>query len=385
MLKHRLTMFLYFYVYVSISFFFSTYLINTKGFAMDIVGYLTTIGLFLLILSFFFSGYLSDKIKSNRLIIIFNLIVSFFVIIGLVSFDNKFILAFLYILSWSSFIMITSQLDGLVIRDIDSNKYSTVRAFGSYGAALSYFVNSYALSTISLSANLLLNSALVLFLIILVFNIKEQQYITNGSFSAYRNEVTKAIQIKPIFYILIITFLTYGTLSADDSYQVIYNTQIVKISASIMGIVGFISILSEGSFMYLHKRIISKIGLINTLYIAVITLFLIYITRFTLYTSGFIINLGSILMGIFVGFYVPCAILLINHFIKSETKNMFLSLYQIMIRLGGVIIGLITTIFFDLTGSLQNIYLLHTIVIAISFIFINLLKKELIDINLEHE
>ncbi len=383
MFKHRATMFLYFYVYVSTSFFFSPYLINEKGFAAEKMGYLTTIGLVLLICSFFISGYLADKIKSNRKIIITNLIISFFVVIGLVIFDNKLILSILYILSWSNFIMITSQLDGLVIRDIDPSKYSIVRAFGSYGAAVSYFVNSYALTGISTATNLLINALLIAITIILVFSIKETAYQNNGSIADYKREVNKAIKVKPILLIMIISFLTYGTLSADDSYQVIYNTDIVKISAAVMGIVGFISIVSEGSFMHLHKFIINRIGIINTLYTAIITLFLIYITRFTMYTSPAIINIGSILMGVFIGFYVPSAIMIINRFIQDDTKNMFLSLYQIMIRLGGVIIGFITAIFFDLTGTLQNIYLLHTIVIASSLIFVHMLKKHFDENNIE--
>ncbi len=376
MFKHRATMFLYFYVYVSISFFFSPYLIQEKGFATETMGYLTTIGLILLILSFFISGYIADRINSNQKIIISNLVITFLVVLGLVYFDNQVILSILYILSWSNFIMITSQLDGLVIRDIDASKYSIVRSFGSYGAAVSYFVNSYALDGISLTTNLLINAVLIFVMIILVGTIKEVNYTKNGSLNEYRNEVKNAIKIKPILLIMCISFLTYGTLSADDSYQVIYNTDIVKISATVMGIVGFISIVSEGSFMYLHKSIINRIGIINTLYAGIITLILIYATRFTLYTSPFIINLGSVLMGVFIGFYVPSAIMIINRYIGSDTKNIFLSMYQIMIRLGGVIIGLITAIFFDLTGSLQNIYLLHTIVIASSLILVNLLKKE---------
>lgn len=377
MVKHKLTMFVYFYIYVSISFFFAPYLISIKGFAPEVVGYLTTFGLLMLIISFFLSGYLADKINSNKRIIIVNLIISFFVIIGLVVAQNHFILSLLYILSWSSFIMITSQLDGLVIRDASSSRYSSIRAFGSFGAAVSYFINSYALNDFSLDVNLLLNASLIVLLTLLLMTIKETDYEKNSSLAEYRNQVITAIQIKPILYILIITFLTYGTLSADDSYQVLYNTEVVGISAAVMGIIGFISIVSEGSFMAMHKRILNKFGIIGTINIGTVTLLVIYITRFTMYTTPWVINLGSVLMGVFIGFYVPSAILIINQFIKDETKNIFLSFYQIMIRLGGVLIGLVTTIFFDITGSLQNIYLLHSTMILLSFIFIFLLKKEI--------
>ncbi len=377
MAKHKLTMFIYFYIYVSISFFFAPYLTGVKGFEPEVVGYLTTVGLVLLIISFFTSGMIADKINSNKKIITINLIISFFVIIGLVVAENKGLLSLFYILSWSNFIMITSQLDGLVIRDIDPSKYSTVRAFGSYGAAVSYFFNSYALNDLSLTTNLIINAVLVTVLTILLITIKETNYEKNASLSEYGVEVKRALSIKPVFYIMIITFLTYGTLSADDAYQVMYNTDIVGIGATVMGIIGFVSIVSEGSFMMIHKKILNKLGLINTINVAVVTLLVIYITRFTMYTSPTIINIGSILMGVFIGFYVPSAILIINEYIGDETKNIFLSLYQIMIRMGGVLIGLITTIFFDLTGSLQNIYFLHSTMIALSFIFIILLKKEL--------
>ncbi len=377
MAKHKLTMFIYFYIYVSISFFFAPYLTGVKGFEPEVVGYLTTVGLVLLIISFFTSGMIADKINSNKKIITINLIISFFVIVGLVVAENKGVLSLFYILSWSNFIMITSQLDGLVIRDIDPSKYSTVRAFGSYGAAVSYFFNSYALNDLSLTTNLIINAGLVAVLTALLITIKETNYEKNASLSEYGLEVKRALSIKPVFYIMVITFLTYGTLSADDAYQVMYNTDIVGIGATVMGIIGFVSIVSEGSFMMIHKKILNKLGLINTINVAVVTLLIIYITRFTMYTSPMIINIGSILMGVFIGFYVPSAILIINEYIGDETKNIFLSLYQIMIRMGGVLIGLITTIFFDLTGSLQNIYFLHSTMIALSFIFIILLKKEL--------
>lgn len=383
MAKHKFTMFIYFYIYVSISFFFAPYLRDVKGFAPETVGYLTTIGLLLLIISFFTSGFLADKINSNKKIITINLVISLGVIIGLIVAESHLLLSVFYILSYSNFIMITSQLDGLVIRDIDSSLYSQVRAFGSYGAAVSYFVNSYALNDLSLSMNLAFNAALVVVLIVLLASIKEVNYEKNATLNEYQSEVVNAFKIKPILYILIITFLTYGTLSADDAYQVMYNTDIVGIAATVMGIVGFISIVSEGSFMMIHKKILNKFGLINTINIAVITLLIIYITRFTMYTSPVIINIGSILMGVFIGFYVPSAILIINKFIGDETKNIFLSLYQIMIRLGGVLIGLVTTIFFDITGSLQNIYFLHSTMIALSLIFVYLLKKEVKDLELK--
>lgn len=377
MAKHKFTMFIYFYIYVSISFFFAPYLTGVKGFEPATVGYLTTAGLALLIISFFANGLLADKINSNKRLILINLVVSLIVIIGLIVATNHLLLGIFYMLSYSNFIMITSQLDGLVIRDIDSKLYSTVRAYGSYGAAVSYFINSYALNDIGLEYNLLLNAGLVCVLLVLIYTIKETNYEQNASLTEYRREVRKAMAIKPIVYIMIITFLTYGTLSADDAYQVMYNTDVVKIAATVMGIVGLVSILSEGTFMLIHKRILNKFGLINTINIGIVTLLIIYITRFTMYTSPTIINIGSILMGVFIGFYVPSAILIINHFIGDETKNIFLSLYQIMIRLGGVLIGLITTIFFDLSGSLQNIYFLHSTMIGLSLIFVYLLKKEI--------
>lgn len=383
MAKHKLTMFIYFYIYVSISFFFAPYLTGVKGFETSTVGYLTTAGLLLLIISFFTNGYLADKINSNKRLILINLLVSLVVIIGLIVATNHYILGIFYMLSYSNFIMITSQLDGLVIRDIDSSLYSTVRAYGSYGAAVSYFINSYALNDLSLEYNLMLNASLVVVLLGLIYTIKETNYEKNASLSEYKVEVKNALAIKPVAYIMIITFLTYGTLSADDAYQVLYNTDVVKIAATVMGIVGFISIVSEGTFMMIHKKILNKFGLINTINIGVITLLVIYITRFTMYTSPTIINIGSILMGVFIGFYVPSAILIINRFIGDETKNIFLSLYQIMIRIGGVLIGLVTTIFFDLTGSLQNIYFLHSAMIALSLIFVYKLKQEIKGTDLE--
>lgn len=378
MLKHRLSLFVYFYIYVSISFFFAPYLKGVKEFAPETVGYLTSLSLLLLIISFFISGILADRINSNKRIIIANLAISVFAIVGLVYITNVVLLSICYILSFTSFIMLTSQLDGLVIRDIsNTEKYGTVRSFGSFGAAVSYFVNSYALNDFKLEYNLLLNAGLVILLIVLITSIKETHYQKSAKLSDYKNAVIHSLSVKPILYILIITFLTYGTLGADDAYQVMYNTEVVMITATVMGIVGFLSIFSEGIFMSIHTFILKHFGITKTINIAIVTLLLIYITRFTMYTTPVVINIGSILMGVFIGFYVPSAILIINKYINEDTKNIFLSLYQMMIKFGGVLLGLITTIYFDLTNNLQNIYLVHALIIASSLLVVRLLSKEI--------
>ncbi len=272
--------------------------------------------------------------------------------------------------------MLTSQIDALVIRDIPVEKYSRVRSFGSFGAATSYFINSYALTDISYNIILIFNSILIIALLILISTIKEHEY-QNNSIKEYFSGIKMLKRHPEVLLIMIITFLTYGTLSADDAYQFIYNTQVVKISGQVIGIVGFISIILEGSFMQLFDRFFERLGIIKMLNIAIMTLLVIYITRFTLYTNPFIINLGSIMMGVFIGFFVPSAIYLINKNIDSSIRGTILSLYQIMIKLGGVILGFITAVFYSNTHSLQNIYLLHSLIIATSFIVIYLLSKQL--------
>ncbi len=376
MLKHKSVMFIYYFIYVSISFFFSPFLIAEKGFTPEQMGFLTSYGLICLLISFFTFGMVSDWISSNKKIIVINLFISFVIFLGLIVSDQKIILIILYILSYASFIMLTSQIDALVIRDIPVEKYSRVRSFGSFGAATSYFINSYALTDISYNVILVFNSILIILLLILISTIKEHEY-QNNSISEYFKGI-KALKEHPeVLLILIITFLTYGTLSADDAYQFIYNSQVVKISGQVIGIVGFISIILEGSFMQLFDRFFERLGIIKMLNIAILTLLIIYITRFTLYTNPFIINLGSIMMGIFIGFFVPCAIYLINKNIDINIRGTILSLYQMMIKLGGVILGFITAVFYSYTHSLQNIYLLHSLIIATSFIVVYLLSQQL--------
>ncbi len=376
MFKHKSVMFIYYFIYVSISFFFSPFLISEKGFSPEQMGFLTTYGLICLLVSFFTFGMISDWISSNKKIIITNLFISFLIFIGLIIAEQKIILIILYILSYASFIMLTSQIDALVIRDIPVEKYSRVRSFGSFGAATSYFINSYALTDISYNIILIFNSFLIIALLILISTIKEHEY-QNNSIKEYFSGIKMLKRHPEVLLIMIITFLTYGTLSADDAYQFIYNTQVVKISGQIIGIVGFISIILEGSFMQLFDRFFERLGIIKMLNIAIMTLLVIYITRFTLYTNPFIINLGSIMMGVFIGFFVPSAIYLINKNIDSSIRGTILSLYQIMIKLGGVILGFITAVFYSNTHSLQNIYLLHSLIIATSFIVIYLLSKQL--------
>ncbi len=376
MFKHKLVLFIYYFIYVSISFFFSPFLINEKGFTATEMGFLTTIGLVCLLVSFFAFGVISDWIKSNKKIIMVNLIVSFAIFVGLITLTNKIALIVLYILSYASFIMLTSQIDGLVLRDTTIDKYSTVRSFGSFGAATSYFINSYTLGEVGYDIILIANSFLVILLFALIFSIKEHEY-TDNAISDYLGSI-KEIKAKPeVLLIMLITFLTYGTLSADDAYQFIYNTDVVGLSGAVIGIVGFISIVLEGSFMQIFNKLFDRLGLIKMLNIAVFTLMLIYITRFTMYSYPMVINFGSVMLGLFLGFYIPCAIYVINKNISPDIKSTILSFYQIMIKLGGVILGFITAVFYSKTESLQGIYLLHSIIIAFAFVIIFILSKEI--------
>lgn len=373
--KHRLIMFLYFFIYVSISFFFSPFLVTVKGFEQASMGYLTTLGLVLLIPSYFLFGYVADRFTSNKFVIFTNLIISFFVFIGLITTDNNFILSVLYILSWTSFIMLTPIIDGLVLKDVNPDKYNKVRAFGSLGAAVSYFVNSTILSSLDYSILLGINAILILIMIVIVININE--YDQEKETKNYRQAFLHIWGNKNILLILLITFLTYGTLSADDAYQVAYSAQVVKVSALVIGIVGFLSIFTEASFMGIYSRVVNKIGMLNILYLTSITLFLIYLSKFTLYMYPLIINIGSIAMGVFVGFFVPSAIAIINQNSPQEIKNSILSCYQMAIRLGGILIGFITAVFYDQTGSLVNIYMLHTFIIGIAVIMLFIFGRRL--------
>ena len=180
-----------------------------------------------------------------------------------------------------------------------------------------------------------------------------------------------------IILIHLITLLTYGVLAADDAYQITFALDYTNISPSPLGIVGFISIIVESIIMIFFTSVRKIISIKRLLFICLIVLFIIFITKYLYYDNQKIIIVGNIMIGVFVGLFIPIAISIIDMHTDISIRNTVLNLYQASIKLGGAILGALTTAYIAFGNELPSIYLLHAILMIIPFILILSFKVEI--------
>ncbi len=366
----KLITFFYYFIFVSIGFFFSPFLIQ-KGLDPIKIGYLTSLGLSLMIILYFLLGLISDKIKSTKPILILNIFITIIIFIILIVFKNPLILYIAYTLSYSSFMVLAPFIDGFVLQNFNTSFYNKIRSFGSLGAASSYFFNTFFLNIYGYQNIILINIFFLITTIILLSLFKEVYTLKEKNL---KESFKLIIKNKNILLILIIAFLTYGTLKADDPYSYAYNLKYVKLSPLYISIVGSIAIFFEAYIMRIYTYLKNKSNyfLLNT---SIITLFIIYLSRAFLFNNKSIIIIGNILIGLFIGIFVPVAIKTLNKNTPKNLQNTTLGIYQMFISLGGVIIGLITTTYLANSKFLPHIYILHSIIILIAIIIIYKYKK----------
>ncbi len=371
MISAKSITFFYYFIFVSIGFFFSPFLIE-KGLDPITIGYLTSIGLTLMIVFYFLLGLITDKIKSTKPILFINIFITILIFLTLIFSQQQFPLYLSYTLSYSSFMVLAPFIDGFVLQNFDSTHYNKIRSFGSIGAACSYFFNTFFLNTYGYLNIIMINIFFLLIMLLLLFTFNETYKPKEGSI---KKSLKSIINNKEILFILIIAFLTYGTLKADDPYSYIYNLNFVKLSPLTIAIVGSLAIFFEAYIMRIYTYLKNKSNYF-LLTLASCTLFIIYLSRALLFTYKPIIIIGNILIGLFIGIFVPVAIKTLNKNTPDNLKNTTLGIYQMFISLGGVIIGFITTTYLLINKNLPNIYFLHTLIILIALIIIFIYKKK---------
>lgn len=208
-------MFIYYFIFVTVSFFLAREL-TTQGITLSTMGFLAVIGLVLLIISLLINGYLTDNLISNKKLLIIYMSITLVAFIGFIVTTNLLMLSLFYLMIWFFFMPLTSIIDGLVLGLNGPKRYPKVRAVGSAGAALSFFLNSWVLDGLGFDAIFIFNMLLIILMIIMLSMLEN---ISNQENIDYKQALKVVSKNKNIILIMLITFATYGTLAADDAYQ----------------------------------------------------------------------------------------------------------------------------------------------------------------------
>lgn len=383
MFKHKFILGSYYFVFLNILVYMIPFLLQ-KGINSSTIGFLNSSALFIVVLVFLLSGIITDLIKSNKLIIYINLIISSFALFSMIFITNLYLIGFLYLLIWGTFMSITPIIDGLILKDLGEQNYSKVRSFGSLGAAISYLFGSLFMkymplilpydtnSSVYINLLLLINIILIISIIYTLRHIKEQNISDSFNYKLGFKHIFKSSNL---LLIIIITAFTYGVLAADDAYSYSYNIDVVKIGLITFGIVGFLSIGFESLIVNYYNQIEKKLGFKNIMIFISCLLIIIFYTKSNFYTIPWIINLGNVSLGIFTGLFIPLSVILINQNTDPSVRNTVLAIYQMANKLGGAILGLITASYVSHGTSLPDIYTLHMSIVIFSLIFIFFLKS----------
>lgn len=302
----------------------------------------------------------------------------------LITANNNFILVIGYFSIWISFISIAPIIDGFILNQVQEKNYYKIRMMGSFGAAIGYFVNSYVMGSFQLRTVFSLNIALLIIMYFIIISIEEKKE-SEPKFKNkmnYKEGMKHIIQKPELLIIFGLTLLAYGTLGGDDAYTYLYETTEVGISPMIVGIVGFFSIFIETLIIFLFPKI--KLYVNKLLLISVSMLVIVFFIKFTGYQHSNLIIISDLLIGVFTGIFIPLSIILLNQNSEKLVKNTVLSIYQMTIKIGASVVGLMTAITFGNTKIYHQIYLLHLIIILFA-VFVCIIFWKKFNYKLEHE
>lgn len=359
----KLMYFGYYFVYVMTNFFLAAYLIQQNNDPV-LIGYTFSLGILISVILMLILGYLEDNsILSIKYSIILLIILS---LLSYILMFNSYALIG-YLINVCAILALPGALDSFVLHEEKKENYSSIRMFGSLGAAFSYFFSSYILGGVNIVYILYSN---IIFLLVLLYFITRSTYKPNKNKQNYLLAFKDTLSNKHILYILIITFLTYGVIKGDDAFGVVYNMQYAKLSSFAVGITGFLAIIFEVYVMSLYKSLVQKYSFKRLLTYCCLVLMIIFIIKYQFYSISYLVIFANIILGIYIGLFIPIVVNIISNESDNKTQSSFIFMYQVAISLGGVVISFFTTTVLKYTDFLPSIYLFHFILVLIAFILV---------------
>lgn len=369
--RYRLITAIYYFVFVTIVFFVSPFLLS-KGVDQVTLGYLNATSVFVLILSYVGTGYLADQILGNRKLLLINITIGILAFAILLITSSIAVMVVMFLLINIFFLSLSAIIDGMILGD-GNESYADIRLFGSLGAAVAYLIGATLLGRgiFEFMFGLIIFLLMVMFTEVLRISHIEVEH--NGH---YMEALKGAFSNKMVMALFLFTFLTYGLIGGDDAFSINYEMVQVGLSGLTIGIVGFFSIVIESIGIGMYSKFSNKFKPQTLLLTSVLILIFVFFTKYYSYHVKAIIVFGDLLLGVFVALFVPTMVGLLSANAPKSIRNTILGIYQLMIKIGAVFFGFITTIYYahvnNLTGSAlqdyRRIYEMYTIVLVITLI-----------------
>ncbi len=268
------------------------------------IGYITAIGPIITILTQPIWGMATDRYQNHKFILFFS-IIAVIVITLFFPWLQSFIGIFLLIVIFHLFqAPITPLADSIALNFVQERKinYGDIRLWGAIGFAVASYISGQVAELTSLTS---------IFYIVALSFIISLFFLSPLSFEGRRTHVNvwaglkDLIRIPHFLLFLLFAFFIFGPMNSNNYYFGIYYQHI----GGTLAIVGLVFLLASGSeapVMRLAGRIISKLGIENTLLLAAGVSLLRWILFFLVHHPVIIIAL-FFLQGISIGLFLTAA------------------------------------------------------------------------------
>ena len=347
-IKYRIFMFAYWAMMLSVTGMYTMYIINI-GFSKTEIGIAVTISAFSGLLGQNFIGFLADRFKCVRKILLFSISTGIIVAAGLMFAKHNWHV-FIALALWAFFVYGTVPLSeawciGLLKAGNEQNNFGKIRGVGSVGYGLSGVLMGLILQNIGWSIYYWCILVSVIFAMISVLMLTEIKGVAfykgsgkgageNGNIS-FKEAFKETIKIKPLRSIIIIVFMYSFVMKGIYSYLGILVSDFGGGPLS-LGFTYFFDATPEVVTFFLTARLMSKYHN-KWLILAAFILQIIRLSFILVFNNSLSIILLGILSGFAYGLIATAYKTYIYELAPEKYKISCLSLSESIIGLSGVI------------------------------------------------
>lgn len=389
--KFRVFTFMYWAMVLSMTGMYTMY-IQQKGFSKEEISIVITIYTLCSLVGQIFIGYLVDKFKNVKRIMLASIVMGLVVGIGL-NFATEHWHIYVLIFIWAFFISGTSSLsEAWTMHALsaygEQRNFGRVRGFGSIGYALSGVLLGVLLQRYSWKVFSFYIIASVLITIIIMLTIKDNYKIKHAKKSekvSFKEALNQIFRIKPLMVMVSIVFIYNFVLKGIYSYLALLISDFGGGALS-LGFTYFFDAGPEIVTFFLASKLLKKFHSVTLVFAA----FVLQIIRFSVILI-FNNTIAVMIMGVFSGFAFGLLAASYKTYIyelaPDKYKASCLSLSESIIGVSGIISAPIFGIVFAKFGTVYAILfglaleVISAIILFISIIKTNVRRKENVPIS----
>ena len=324
-------------------------------------GMIFAIGSFLAMVFQPFLGYINDRTKRSKEILIVLTIIIFATL-----FLMNYVSSFLGMLTLYSLYAIAVFCEMPLMDAVSLTTYyafGKIRLWGSIGFAVGALVSGKVIEIFGVSSFLYLGVGVSIITGFIILKIPMEGKVSHES--GEKVDIKKLLTNRKYIIFVIVSMLFLGTNNGHNSYFGVYFNDIGG-SMALLGIAVFLMTLSEVPFMGISTRLIGKKGAEFVIILAVLSLTIRWGIYF-LFPKPSIITETFLFQGASMGLYFASANIFVRNIVEKNTLGTAITIFMAAGSLGGMFIQYISGVIIEQYYSVY-IYGMFTILTFIGLI-----------------